>query len=333
MSSASTRSTAKGVLRILAITCLLLLCAWWFFTQPGLAPSPEVLESPSELRPTMEETVRKLSIEFFPRDVHHPENLDKTAEYIASQFRKAGGEVELQPYEAFGTPFQNVSCLFDGPGESRIVVGAHYDAYQGTPGADDNASGVAGLIEMAYLLSEMELGCDVELVAYCTEEPPYFGTQAMGSYAHAKALHEAGIDVLGMISLEMIGFFTDEEDSQQYPVPALAMLYPSEGNFIAVVSRLDQRELTGRVKKSMKKVEGLPVYSFVGPVSLNGIDFSDHRNYWKFDMSAVMVTNTAFFRNDHYHGEGDTADRLDYDKMKQVAEGVALAVRDMSRDG
>lgn len=322
--------TCKGVLRIFAVTALLLICAWWFFTQPGCPPTPAAIKPLDIPRPSMSDAVQKLSVEFYPRDVHHPENLSRTAEWVAAQFRNAGGEVDMQAYDAFGTSFQNVSCFFDGPGEARVVVGAHYDAYQGTPGADDNASGVAGLVEMAYMLGTMQLKSDVELVAYCTEEPPYFGTQAMGSFAHARSLHEAGIEVLGMISLEMIGFFTDEAESQQYPVPALAYLYPSEGDFIAVVSRLDQRTLTGKVKRSMKQIEELPVYSFVGPVSLNGIDFSDHRNYWKFDMPAVMVTNTAFFRNEHYHESGDTADRLDYDRMQQVVDAVILAVLDLA---
>jgi hypothetical protein len=320
----------KRIGLIFMITGFLMAGLWWFFTQPAFPPRAETLETSAAVNARLERHVRMLSEEFYPRDVHHPENLARAAEWMAAEFRKTGGKVELQPYTAFGSPFQNVSVLFDGPGDARVVVGAHYDAAPGTPGADDNASGVAGLMELATLLSKMELESDVELVAYCTEEPPYFGTTAMGSYAHARSLHEAGIKVLGMVSLEMIGFFSDEKGSQQYPIPALAMLYPSAGNFIAVVSRLDQRSLTGKVKRSMKKQRDLPVVSFVGPVSLNGIDFSDHRNYWKFDMPAVMVTNTAFFRNEHYHGVGDTADRLDYDRMRQVTEAVALAVRDLA---
>jgi hypothetical protein len=322
--------TCKGVLRIFAVTVCLCFAAWVYVAQPSWRPpSVSPLHQPHQ-GPSLKETVRTLSVDFHPRDVGHPENLRKTADWIADHFKNAGGKVTRQQVDAWGTAFENVSCFFDGPGDRRIVVGAHYDAYLGTPGADDNASGVAGLIEIAYQLGQLEPGCDVELVAYCPEEPPYFGTRVMGSAVHAAALQRDGVEVVGMIALEMIGFFSDQPDSQAYPIPALALLYPSRGTFIAVISRLDQREMVGKVKRSMKKIGQLPVYSFVGPVSLNGIDFSDHRSYWESGVPAVMVTNTAFYRNHEYHEPGDTADRLDYDRMRQVTQAVILAVLDLA---
>lgn len=200
-----------------------------------------------------------------------------------------------------------------------IIVGAHYDTYANLPGADDNASGVAGLLELAKLLSTATLPTQVHLVAYTLEEPPYFATQHMGSYVHAASLQE--LDVKLMISLEMIGYFSEEENSQRYPINAMKLLYPSKGNFIAIVD-----EITGQrgaeLKAAINKYTGLPAHSINAPRAMRGIDFSDHRNYWAFGIPAVMVTDTAFYRNDAYHTAEDTHDRLNYELMAEVVYGV-----------
>lgn len=287
------------------------------------SPRPQPTVDPARL----EAHVRVLAEDFVPRDENHPENLDRAAAYIGREFEKAGGAVEEQVFEIRGIPYRNVIARFGPDTKERIVVGAHYDAAGPYPGADDNASGVAGLIELAFLLGKDPLPLQAELVAYTLEEPPYFASPAMGSAIHAASLKSQGVKVRAMIGLEMIGYFTDEPGSQELPVPFLKLFYPSTGNFIAVVGKLGQGSLVRRIKKAMKRAAPLPVESINAPTSLPGVDLSDHRNYWAAGYPAVMITDTAFFRNPNYHMPSDTPETLDYRRMAMVVEGVYGAVK------
>jgi Zn-dependent M28 family amino/carboxypeptidase len=275
--------------------------------------------------------VKALTGIYSPRDWSHPENLDRAAQYIANEFSGAGGRVNEQKFLVDSRNYRNVIASFGPESSERIVVGAHYDVYDGRPGADDNASGIAGLIELAHLLGKSELRTRVDVVAYTLEEPPFFRTEQMGSAVHAASLKEENIPVRAMICLEMIGFFTDRRDSQSYPIGALRLLYPGEGNFIAVVGTFDDLKLLRRVKRAMLSVNDLPVRSINAPRSLTGVDFSDHLNYWKQDYPAVMVSDTAFYRNPRYHEWSDTPDTLDYRRMAKVVEKVYAAVADLAK--
>ena len=285
-------------------------------------------KSPVAVDPArLESHVRALAEDFVPRDEDHPENLDQAAAYVWRHLEQAGGRVEDQAFEVNGTVYRNVVAHFGPDTRERIVVGAHYDAAGPFPGADDNASGVAGLIELAFLLGKGNLPLHVELVAYTLEEPPYFASPAMGSAVHAQSLKEQGVRVRAMIGLEMIGFFTDEPGSQELPLPFLKLFYPSKGNFIAVVGKLGQGSLARKIKKAMRRASPLPVESINAPPSLPGVDLSDHRNYWARGYPAVMITDTAFFRNPHYHMASDTPETLDYKRMAMVVEGLYGAVK------
>jgi hypothetical protein len=187
------------------------------------------------------------------------------------------------------------------------------------------------LIELANLLGTRELPLGVELVAYTLEEPPNFRTSEMGSAVHAAALKRAGLQLRAMFSLEMIGYFSDVKGSQGFPFSPLAFFYPSEGNFIAVVGNTGGGLLVRRVKKAMLGASALPVYSINAPSFIPGIDFSDHLNYWNEGFPAVMITDTAFYRNHAYHTSGDTAERLDYGRMAMVVQGVFGAVLDLAQ--
>ena len=260
------------------------------------------------------------------------DNLDVSAFYIKEQLAKYG-DVQEKEYTVWGIPYRNISILFGDDASERIIVGAHYDSFQGLPGADDNASGVAGLIELARLLSQARLKHSVELVAYTLEEPPYFRTPDMGSAVHAKTLKENGVDVVVMISLEMIGYFTDEPDSQEYPFSLMKLFYPSTGNFVAVVGNFSGFSIVSKTKRAMKSVTSLPVRSLNAPGALAGVDFSDHLAFWWYDFPALMITDTAFYRNKAYHTKNDTWDRLDYERMSEVVKGVYNAVLEFSNDG
>jgi Zn-dependent M28 family amino/carboxypeptidase len=278
----------------------------------------------------LEGHVRKLCEEFFPRDAFHPENLDRAAAYVRSQFEETGARVADQPFVVEGHTYRNVVASFGPETREHVVVGAHYDACGELPGADDNASGVAGLIELAGLLAGAPLSSRVDLVAFTLEEPPSFGSPAMGSAVHAKSLREAGARVRAMLALEMIGCFSDEPGSQQFPLPLLRLFYPGRGNFLALAGRLVEIGLLRRVRASMRAASPLPVRSIAAPRGLFGIDLSDNVSYWDQGYPALMVTDTAFFRNERYHTAEDTPDTLDYPRMAEVVPGLFRAVVDLA---
>ncbi|HYG69684.1 MAG TPA: M28 family peptidase, partial [Anaeromyxobacteraceae bacterium] len=266
-----------------------------------------------------------------PRDLAHPDGLDRAAEWIAAALREHAPFVTTQAFAAGGRTYRNVVARFGPPSRERIVVGAHYDAAGALPGADDNASGVAGLLELARLLAASPPPGTIELVAFTLEEPPAFAGPEMGSAVHAASLAREGVAVRLMLSLEMIGFFTDAKGSQSFPAPGLGLVYPTTGNFIAVVGRLGEGRVVRRVRDAMRAATPLGVESIAAPRSLPGVDLSDHRSYWDRGWPAVMITDTAFFRNPNYHGPGDTPDTLDYARMAQVVTGVHAAVLDSAR--
>lgn len=315
---------AGGLALLLAAV---LIAAWAVLTQPFVRPRPIVPPAVDAQR--LEAHVRMLSETLHPRSADHPEKLDAAASYIATQLKSVGAAPVDQPYDVDGRTYRNIVARF-GPAEGALmVIGAHYDSHGHslTPGADDNASGVAGLIELARLLAASPPPRPVELVAYTLEEPPHFRQASMGSARHARSLKAAGRDVECMISLEMIGTFSDAAGSQRYPLPGLGLIYPERGDFIAIVGRLQDTAATRRLKAAMRGASDLPVHSINATAAIPGVDFSDHLNYWAEGMTALMVTDTAFQRNLHYHQAGDTAEKLDYRRMAQVVQGVFAATR------
>jgi Zn-dependent M28 family amino/carboxypeptidase len=314
---------------VLAIVAVL-VCAWFWLTQPLLSRSqPNAVRTVDPAR--LEAHVRKLAVDFSPRDINHLENLDLAAAYIAAELTQAGGSVSEQQYRVENRSFRNVIARFGPDTPERIVVGAHYDAFEALPGADDNASGVAGLIELARLLGARPPALRIDLVAFSTEEPPYFGTTGMGSSIHAQSLRKENAIVRAMLSLEMIGYFSDERGSQHFPAGILSAFYPSTGNFIGVVGRVSDGLLARQVKSVMSQAAPLPVYSINAPSVIPGVDFSDQLNYWHAGYRAVMITDTAFYRNVNYHTQHDTPEKLDYKRMAMVVEGVYAAVTELSR--
>ena len=283
---------------------------------------------------TLEADVRMFAETLHPRAYDHPDNLERAVRYIVKRLANAGGRVHLQTFPVEEMEYSNVIAEFGPEGGPVLIVGAHYDSYGEnyydppfyTPGADDNASGVAGLLALADLLGKYPPKCRVQLVAYCLEEPPFFRTEHMGSAVHATAAHAENETVLGMICLEMLGYFSDAEGSQGYPVPGMDLIYPDKGNFIGIVGRFQDMSLTRTVKAAMLGASELPVYSISALPLIPGIDFSDHRNYWPHGHEAVMITDTAFYRNHAYHTQKDLPDSLDYGRMAKVVQGVFAAV-------
>jgi Zn-dependent M28 family amino/carboxypeptidase len=294
--------------------------------QPFVRPVPS-RPAAVELQ-ALQAHVRQLSVDLYPRSFDRPDHLEGAAAYIEAHFRASGGMVATQPVRVGGREYRNVIVRFGPDAGPVLVIGAHYDSHGVTPGADDNASGVAGLLELARLLGSTAPAQPVELVAYTLEEPPYFRTEHMGSAWHAGALQASGRQVRLMLSLEMIGYFADAPGSQSYPFRLMSLVYPPAGDFIAVVGRFGDFGLTRRLKAIMKGASALPVHSMNAPPVVPGVDFSDHLNYWSRGYPALMVTDTAFMRNPHYHRISDTPEKLDYQRLAQVVQGVyAVAQR------
>jgi len=261
-----------------------------------------------------------------PRNHDHVDQLDKTAAFIRSVFALYADSVSEQPYTIRGRTYKNIICSFGTEHTKRVIVGAHYDVCGNQQGADDNASGVVGLLELARLLKGRKPNYRIDLVAYTLEEPPYFRTEYMGSHIHAKSLADNKVDVYGMVSLEMIGYFRDEKKSQRYPIGILSLLYGTRGNYITLVKKPGAGKFVHRFCAKYKAAKTIRTKEFSAPPSLPGIDFSDHLNYWKFGFSALMLTDTAFLRNPNYHQPTDTLETLDLARMAKAIDGTLEAL-------
>ncbi|MFG5777944.1 M28 family peptidase [Comamonas sp. J-3] len=357
--SAAARHLQRGGILPLALVLAALLglgAGAGLMVQPGVEaqPAPLVLLEAPQLRASPERLqahVRALSEDIPGRSFDQPAQLQKAADYIYEQFQALGVQPQRQPVLFDGKPlFQNI-VLRIGPTAGQpggdaplLVIGAHFDtirtngvspggkpdANSHTPGADDNASGVAGLLELARLLTELPPKQPIELVAYTLEEPPQFRTPLMGSFVHASQLAQQGVPLRLMLSLEMIGYFDDKPGSQHYPVPGMTAVYPDTGNFLALIGQMrhfgsmrdTKAQMLGAADLNPVGRPALPIYTFNAPTALRGIDYSDHQNYWWFGFPAIMVTDTSFMRNPHYHRSTDTWDKLDYQRMAQVVNAV-----------
>ncbi|MEW8506424.1 MAG: M28 family peptidase [Candidatus Thiodiazotropha sp.] len=321
-----------SISRIAAAVTLALGMLWLILARPGYAPKDH---AEKYLHAIDTAALRKhtavLSNDMAPRSYRDVDNLNKAANYIAESLSSTSDRVTEQAFEVNGVVYKNIIAEYGPQGKEIIVIGAHYDTLGDTPGADDNASGVAGLLEIGRLLGEVRLKTKVVLVAFTLEEPPFFRSENMGSAVFAKSLAGSDTEVRLMIALEMIGYYSEEHDSQDYPMLLLRLFYPSTGNFIAVVDQLMSVQAQ-QMKASMAQVMELPVYSINAPTLIPGVDFSDHSNFWNHGYPAVMITDTAFYRNHAYHTDGDRAERLNYEKMAQVVYGVFDYVVKLSND-
>ncbi|MCG8696455.1 MAG: M28 family peptidase [Bacteroidales bacterium] len=256
------------------------------------------------------------------RNYRNIESLNEVANYILNVMKSVCDTAYYQCYVVGNREYKNVIGRVDGITKDKIILGAHYDVAGDQEGADDNASGVAGLLELTRMLSGTKPNCTIELVAYTLEEPPFFQTKQMGSYVHAKSVYDNNENIKGMICMDMIGYFNTNENSQEYPLNFLKLFYGNKGDFITVVQRLNGGKFSNRVNRLMKKQTYIKSKAFKGPQNLAGVDFSDHANYWKFGYSAVLITNSAFYRNHNYHTSGDTIETLDLKRMCGVIEAI-----------
>lgn len=267
-----------------------------------------------------------------PRHLGKPTALEAAATYIERELQSLGGPVERERYDAGGLPTANLILTRTGARRPHeiVVLGAHYDTVSTTPGADDNASAVAVLIETARLIQTSKLGRTLRCVAFTCEEPPHFYTQTMGSQIHARGCRARNEEIVGMLCLEMVGFYTSAPNSQRVPpaIPrALRWAVPRRGDFLAAVGNLRSLGLSWNFRRGFKRATRLPLFSIVLPESIHEIRLSDNSSFWDQNYPALMLTDTSFLRNPHYHEATDTPETLDYERMAQVTLGVAGALR------
>jgi Zn-dependent M28 family amino/carboxypeptidase len=286
-----------------------------------------------ELRDRLKTHTTVLAGDIGERNVWHYAELEAAAAYIYRGFKASGYLPEIQAYLSAGKTVKNLIAETTGatlPGEI-IVVGAHYDSVTGSPGANDNASGVAAVLELARLFKDTRLRRTVRFAAFVNEEPPFYYTEQMGSRVYADRAHERGEDIVAMLALETIGYYSDEPASQQYPFP-FRFFYPDTGNFIGFVSNLSSRSLVHRSLSAFRRHTPFPAEGVSAPGWITGINWSDHWSFWRVGYPAIMITDTALFRYAHYHSPTDTPDKLNYSHIARVVEGLSHVVRTLANE-
>ncbi|MDH3688942.1 MAG: M28 family peptidase [Gammaproteobacteria bacterium] len=289
--------------------------------------SPEQLD----LRDRLHTHVGTLAGAIGERNLYRYAELDQAAQYVSDTFHASGYQVIQQAFNVNGKTVKNLEVLKEGltvPNEI-IVVGAHYDSVFGSPGANDNATGVGTMLELARLLTPQRLARSVRFVAFVNEEPPYTYTEAMGSRRYVERAVSRGENIIAMLSLETIGYYSEEDHSQHYPFP-FALFYPHRGDFIGFVGNLRSRNLVRQAINSFRRHAKFPSEGCAAPGWITGIGWSDHWSFWKAGYSAIMVTDTALFRYSQYHSAADRPEIIDYERLARVADGLASVVVDLA---
>ena len=264
------------------------------------------------------------------RNTERPEAYRAAAYYIEEELQSFGFGTTRQSYSAGGIECHNIEAELRGTGDSAeiIVIGAHYDSVIGSPGANDNGTGVAALLSIARTIGGPR-SRTIRFVAFANEEPPYFQSARMGSLVYAERCRARGEKIVGMISLETIGFYSDESGSQHYP-PPLAGAHSSTGNFIGFVSDMESRQFLERVTAAFRRATDFPIETTSIPSNIPGAGWSDHWSFWQQGYPAIMITDTAPFRYPHYHTAGDTPDKIDFHRMSIVVTGIGAAVAELA---
>lgn len=334
-----TRSRKALLATALVCAVMIGLPVYWITAMPGNSFHGE-LAPLSVTESAAAESMRRhvAVIASSEHNVGHFEALENAARYIEHTLTGFGYSVKRQNFESKAGKVRNLEVSIRSRHQDRrdhpiIVVGAHYDSAEDTPGANDNGSGTAALLELARRLKELDGQMDAELmlVFYVNEEPPYFKTEQMGSRVHAAEMHARGKNIVAMISLETLGYYSDREGSQHYPFP-FSLVYPSQGNFIGFVGDAGSRPLVRHLIGLFRSHARFPSEGIAAPAFIPGIDWSDHWSYRQEAYSALMLTDTAPNRYLHYHTAEDSIDKIDFPRMARVVGGIEAMLREFARD-
>lgn len=326
------RSLVVSALRItIAVAAVLALLLWFGIKMPGKNISKVAPLSPDEvtLREELRSDVQKLAGDIGERNMWHYPQLNAAADFIENSFSRAGLRPRRDTYEIRGQACHNIETEIAGASPEIILIGAHYDSVFGSPGANDNGSGVAAMLALARRFAGKKTEHTLRFVAFVNEEPPYFLSGEMGSLVYARRCEERGEKISAMISLETIGYFSDAPDSQTYPSRALGAFYPKVGNFIGFVSNVHSRTLLRRAIALFRKHAKIPSEGAALPWFIPGVSWSDQWSFWKHGYPGIMITDTAPFRYPYYHSANDTPDKLDYDRFALVVSGMEKVIEDL----
>jgi len=283
------------------------------------------------LREELRVNVQKLAREIGERNMWHYAQLNAAADFIEGSFSRAGLHLRRDDYEVRGQACHNIEAEIPGAQPEIILVGAHYDSVFGSPGANDNGTGVAATLALARRFASAKPKHTLRFVAFVNEEPPYFLSGEMGSTVYARRCKERGDKVSAMISLETIAYFSDAPNSQTYPSRGLGFFYPKVGNFIGFVSNVQSRALLRRIIALFRKHAKIPSEGAALPAFIPGVSWSDQWSFWQNGYEAIMVTDTAPFRYPYYHSSNDTPDKLDYDRFTLVVSGMQNVIEELDR--
>jgi len=292
----------------------------------------EAIAGQSSTADRLRSTLEHLCETIGERNMTKPKKIVEAVAYLEKSFETMGYKIERQTFEVSEVKCHNLIAEIkgkDNPAEI-VLIGAHYDSARGTPGANDNGTGVAALLEIARQMQGKQFSRTIRFVSFANEEPPYFQRDGqMGSWVYAKACRANKDNLKVVLSLETMGYFTDEPNSQKYP-PLLAAMYPSTGNFIGIVSDIKSRPLLIEVATRLKKNCKVDVQSASLPGDLQGVGWSDHWSFWQEGYAGVMVTDTALFRYPHYHEPTDTVDKIEFVRYAQVVDGLAKTISEFA---
>lgn len=275
--------------------------------------------------------VRILAGDIGQRNIWTMSSMDASVQYLTSVMAGIGYKVSKQPFESEGITSLNLEVEIPGAKvpEEIVVVGAHYDSVIGCPGANDNGSGVAAMLELARLLRDGKPDRTIRFVAFANEEPPFFYSDSMGSSYYARMARNRNDTIIAMYSLETMGFYRDTPGSQRYPAP-FSYFYPDTANFIGFVGNIRSRQLVRQSIEAFRKHTRFPSEGLAAPSFVTGVGWSDHWSFWKQGYPAIMVTDTAFCRYMPYHTAEDTPDRLDYERLARVVHGLVPTVLEIA---
>lgn len=313
----------------------LALATYWSLAMPGrthAGPTPPSTPEEEALARELARHVSVLAERIGERHVREPVALAEAAAYVAAELERTGRRPAAQDFVAHGVSCRNVELEL--PGVERrdeiVVVGAHYDTAAGTPGANDNATGVAALLVLAERLARRPHPRTLRFVGFVNEEPPFFRSREMGSFVYAARSRQRGEALVAMLSLETLGYYADAPGSQRYPFP-LGLLYPSRGDFIAFVSDTGSRHVLHVAIGAFRGGTPFPSLGAALPANTE-VSYSDQWSFWEHGYPGVMVTDTALLRYPHYHEPTDTPDRVDFPRLARVVTGLDAVVSRLASD-
>ena len=327
-----------------AIVVILLIAIPYMTWMPGRShdgPLPDLTDAQADLAQRLRGDVEHLALEIGPRNMirpGEPDHLDRydellaAADWLVGRFERIGYQPSREAYELHGRAVENIYVEVPGSADDGriVVVGAHYDTVPGSPGANDNASGVAALLALAEHFHDRPQPATLRFVAFVNEEPPWFMSSQMGSYVHAQRARERGEAIVAMMSMDGLGYYDDTPGSQSYPIRGIGLLYPTRAEFIGFIGRTTQAGLVRQAIGAFREAAAFPSHGAALPAGIPGVGWSDHWAFWQHGYRALLVTDTLPFRYAPYHGPADLPNQLDYERMVRVVQGLKAVVEELA---